>query len=150
MKGKTFVAVYLVLLRGDEVLLSLRENTGYADGQWSLVAGHQEVGEAATAAMIREALEEAGIIINKKDLIPIHIMHRNTNREAVDIFFECHQWENTPENKEQHKCGGLKFFSLQELPDNTLDFVKEAIKRGMEGDFFSEQGWEEKAVAGIN
>jgi 8-oxo-dGTP pyrophosphatase MutT (NUDIX family) len=132
------------------VLLSLRENTGYEDGKWCLIAGHQEEGEAATEAMIREALEEIGIIINRRDLKPIHIMHRNTNREGIDIFFECDRWENTPENKEQDKSGGLKFFSLQELPDNMVEYVKEAIKSGMEGDCYSELGWKERAIAGVD
>ncbi len=146
MKAMTFVAVYLVLMRDNQVLMSLRENTGYADGQWSLVAGHQEVGEAASSAMVREAYEEAGIVIDESDLIPIHIMHRKTNREAVDIFFECHVWENVLENKEPHKCGGLKFFSLGDFPENTLSYVKEAIEMGKEGKFFSEQGWKETLV----
>ena len=141
MKAVTFVAVYLVLIKDNKMLLSLRENTGYADGQWSLVAGHQEVGEAATTAMVREAYEEVGIIIKESDLTPFHIMHRKTDREAVDIFFECYEWENSPENKEPHKCGGLKFYSIDEFPENILSYVKEAIERGVEGDFYSEEGW---------
>ena len=42
VKLRSYVCVYLVLERDGKVLLSLRENTGYEDGKWSLVAGHAE------------------------------------------------------------------------------------------------------------
>jgi 8-oxo-dGTP diphosphatase len=141
MRGCTFVSVYLVLTKGDKVLLSLRKNTGYEDGKWSLVAGHKELGESATKAMIREAYEEVGIVIDEKDLIPVHVMHRKSGREGIDIFFRCETWENPPENKEPQKCGGVEFFEIDNLPENTLSYVKQALEMGEKGQFFSEQGW---------
>lgn len=38
-------AVYLIPRDGDKVLLSLRQNTGWKDGWYSLVAGRVEAGE---------------------------------------------------------------------------------------------------------
>ena len=70
IRFKTHAAVYLILKDNNEnVLLSLRKNTGYKDGFWGLVSGHIEKGEPASLAMAREAKEEANIIINQSDLI---------------------------------------------------------------------------------
>ena len=54
-------ASYVLLLRGPEVLLQRRQNTGYMDGFWVAgAAGHVEPGETARHAAVREAREELG------------------------------------------------------------------------------------------
>lgn len=133
------VNAYLVLRRGDEVLMALRKNTGYCDGLWSLVAGHVEDGEAASEGMAREAREEIGIEVG--ELRCIHIMHRRTDRLNVDVFFECWQWSGTIENKEPEKCGGLRFFKLDDLPEDAVEYNILAVKWGLNGQFYSELGW---------
>ena len=59
-------AAYVFLLRtgptGDEVLLQLRQNTGYMDAHWAAAtAGHIERGETAYDAAQRESAEELGL-----------------------------------------------------------------------------------------
>ena len=60
---KYICAVYLILIKGNQILLLKRVNTGYEDGKYSLVAGHMDGNETIKQAMIREAREEAGIAI---------------------------------------------------------------------------------------
>lgn len=82
-------AVYLIIRDNDKVLLSLRQNTGWKDGNYSLVAGHVDGGESALEAMCREAKEEAGITIQPDDLVFTHVMHRlnaDPDDEYVDFF----------------------------------------------------------------
>lgn len=135
------VNVYLILRQHDEILLSLRKNTGYCDDYYGLVAGHVEDGESATAAMIREAYEEAGIHMQPSSLKVVHIMHRQTNRLNIDIFFECHEWLGDIINRETDKCRALAFFSVRRLPVNLIDYIGNALQAIANDHFYSEQGW---------
>jgi 8-oxo-dGTP diphosphatase len=133
------VNAYLILKQDDKVLFQLRKNTGYCDGMWSLVAGHVEDGESATAAMIREAREEIGIEISQ--LKVVHVIHRKTNRLNVDLFFDCPSWQGTIKNLEPEKCEKLEFFSLDGLPSNIVDYNEVVLKSVSKGEFYSELGW---------
>lgn len=136
------VSTYLILQQEDKVLLGLRKNTGYNDGLWSLVAGHVEDGEPATAGMIREAHEEIGIKLSPQDLKVVHIMHRKSNRQNVDIFYTCSSWKGTPINLEPNKCEKIAFFSLNDLPSNLVEYNREVLGALQTGTFYSEQGWD--------
>lgn len=137
----TSVNVYLILRNGDEVLLHLRKATGYCDGFYGLVSGHVEDGEQATAAIIREAYEEAGIQIEPSGLKVVHVMHRQTNRFNMDLFFECSEWKGAITNQEPEKCSILAFFPLTELPPNTIGYIKDALEAIIIKRFYSERGW---------
>lgn len=134
------VNAYLILRKGNEVLLQLRKNTGYMDGMWSFVAGHVEDGESSTGGMLREAKEEIGIKVN--GLRVVHIMHRKTNRLNVDVFFEAWEWGGSIMNLEPKKCESLAFFPLEELPANMVEYNREALRDALSGRFYSEVGWE--------
>jgi 8-oxo-dGTP diphosphatase len=141
-RGSTSVSSYSILMREGKVLLGLRQNTGYADGMWSLPAGHVEEGEPASVAIVREAEEEIGVRIDPKNLKAIHIMHRQSNRFNIDIFFVCSHWEGEIENKEPQKCLQLSFFPLAELPENLIAYQRHALERLDDGLSFTEQGWD--------
>jgi len=135
------VNVYLILQKEDQILLQLRQNTGYLDHHWSLSAGHVEPGEAATTAMIREAQEELGIRIFSENLGVAHIMHRKTNRMNVDIFFSCKEWEGKPINAEPKKCKEIAFFPLKHLPSPLVEYNAFALQAWTQGQFYSEWGF---------
>lgn len=135
------LAVYLIVKKKDKTLLYLRQNTGYCDGMYSLIAGHVEKDESLTEAMIREAKEEAGIEITKKNLKPLCSMYRLSDSERVDFFFQLVDWEGTIENLEPHKCKELKFYDIDDMPENTIDYVKEAMSKSFKGECICEFGW---------
>lgn len=116
-------AAYVILRRGDEVLLQLRQNTGYMDDHWACAAaGHVEADESVFAAAVREAREELGVTISPDHLVPVTAMHRtHGNRRAiderVDFFFSCTEWEGTPHLVETDKAADLRWCRLDALPD---------------------------------
>lgn len=57
-RAKFISAVHLIFQKGNKILLSLRKNTGWEDGKYSVIAGHVRSNETSIKAMIREAKEE--------------------------------------------------------------------------------------------
>jgi 8-oxo-dGTP diphosphatase len=122
------VAVHLLLLREQEVLLLRRHNTGYEDGNYSVIAGHLDGNETATQAMVREAFEEAGIRVVPADLRFVHVMHRKEADERIDLFFTANRWQGEPEIREPEKCSELRWAALNTLPTNTVPYVRAALE----------------------
>jgi 8-oxo-dGTP pyrophosphatase MutT (NUDIX family) len=127
---RAVVAVHLLLLRGEEVLLLRRANTGYEDGNYSVIAGHLAGNETARQAMVREAMEEAGVRVAPADLRFVHVMHRKEAAEAderIDLFFVATRWQGEPEIREPEKCSELRWASLDALPPNMVQYVRAAL-----------------------
>jgi len=141
---KLIPAVYLFLIKDGKILLLRRFQTGYRDGSYSLPAGHLNGNESMRAALAREAKEEAGIDINPGDLEFALLMHRSAetnDHERTDIFFIAKEWQGTVNNAEPDKCDDLSWFLLDDLPQNTVDYVRVAIDCYSKGNKYCEFGW---------
>lgn len=146
-RHKIIPASYLVLMKDKSVLMLRRYNTGYEDGSYSLPAGHLDGEETFRQAMVREAEEEAGVVLNEKDLNIVHVMHRYALpnepnfRERIDIFITADKWNGEPQNLEPYKCDDLDWFSLDNLPANTIPFIKQALECIKKNIYYSEFGF---------
>lgn len=138
---KISVATHLILIKNNSILLQRRFNTGYEDGNYSVIAGHINDDESIREAMVREAKEEAGIIINIDDLQFLHVSHRKTTSEKIDFFFTTSKWTGTPLIAEPNKADDLDWFELNDLPVNTVDYIKSALEYIKNKSSFSEFGW---------
>jgi ADP-ribose pyrophosphatase YjhB (NUDIX family) len=132
---------HLILVKDGKILLLRRFNTGWSDGQYSVVAGHLDGNETFLQAMIREAKEEAGIELSQEDLEVVHVVHRKSNEERIDFFILAKRWKGEPRNMEPHKCDDLNWFEMDRLPDNTIPYIRQAIGCFRKGVFYSEHGW---------
>lgn len=107
-------------------------------------SGHVEKGESLRSALAREAMEEVGVAIKKEDLRLVHTMYRAAHDETgerADFFFVAGRWDGEPENKESDKCDEVAWFPLDHLPENTVEYLKSAIRAWIGGEILSEWGW---------
>lgn len=144
MRHTNIIASFLILFKQNQVLLSKRHNTGYHDGDYSVIAGHVESGETFTQAIIREAKEEAGILLDSNTLYVAHTQHRKSDFDSsqrVDVYFVAPTWSGKIENCEPEKCSALKWFNLNQLPKNMVPCVKQAIININNKIQYSEYGW---------
>lgn len=143
MRARFPVTVHLLFFRGEQVLLLRRFNTGYADGQYSVPAGHLEGGESVMAAAVREAQEEVGIKLDPDQLAFSTVMHRmegGIEDERVDFFVHVRHWQGEPFNAEPDKCDDLCWMDVQRLPDNMVPYVRRALANHLAGIRFDEFG----------
>ena len=133
--------VHLLLWQQDRLLLLRRQDTGYEDGNFSVVAGHVDGQETARQAMAREAREEAGLGIDPQDLRLCHVIHRRSEAERISFFFTTPRWQGEPRNCEPHKCSELGWHPQAALPPNMVPYVRHAIAQVARGVVYSEFGW---------
>lgn len=141
MRATFPVTVHLLFFRGDQVLLLRRFNTGYADGQYSVPAGHLDGGETVIAAARREGREETGVRIDGEDVAFSSVVHRKDGDERVDFFVHVRAWQGEPVNTEPEKCDELRWVSVNQLPANVIPYVRQAIHNHLTGISFNEFGW---------
>lgn len=135
------VTVQLLLEKDNKILFMKRKNTGYEDGKYGLPGGHVEKNEEIKNAMIRETKEEIGIDIKSEDLILCKVLNRkiNEDKEYIDFVFKTKKWLGTIQNCEENKCEKIEWIDKQEIPNNTIEFVKEILKN--QDDIYLPYGW---------
>ena len=128
-------ASYVFLLRdgeaGTEVLLQLRQNTGFMDAHWAAAAaGHVEKGETAYDAARREAAEEIGVTDVALEFVTAMQRTRGGEPidERIDFFFTARSWTGDPRIVEPEKCAELRWCALTDLPDPVVPHEKQVLE----------------------
>ena len=86
-----YIGVHLMLIQNGKLLLQERKG-GVLNGYYSPVSGHVDKGEGVIDALIREAKEEAGIILEKNDLkvnVIAHLLdapYKGTRADIMNYF----------------------------------------------------------------
>ena len=138
---KPLIGTYLMLIQDGKILLQKRRG-GYYDGKYSLVAGHTGKGETVIEAIIREAKEESNISLNPDNLEVKVVVHepntpyRGRTIDIINIFVFTDTYEGQIKNNEPKRCSELNFYPLDNLPAETLPYIKEAIKAFQTGKIY--------------
>ncbi|MFC7546880.1 NUDIX domain-containing protein [Plantactinospora sp. GCM10030261] len=147
------VDVFLMLIHGDRVLLALRRNTGYADGQWNLPSGKLEGDEDVLSAVIREAREEVGIrLARQAPRLVATVHHRGGPGHArvglaFTAAFEPHH-HGEPENAEPEKCAQIGWFPIADLPPDTNSYTAACVRAFLDRTPLLLDGWPASGGAG--
>src|SRR4030042_4404107 len=145
---KIIPASYLILIENGKILLSRRFNTGFQDRKYTMISGHLEGNENFRQCMKREAKEESNLDLNEDDMEIIHVMNRREMynpielRERVDVFIKAGRWQGEIRNMEPERCDDLSWFPLDNLPENTIPYIRHAIECIRKNIFYSEFGWD--------
>lgn len=141
MRATFPVTVHLFFFRDRQILLLRRFNTGFADGMYSVPAGHLDGDETVIAAAAREAREEVGVRLDADRIHYSQVMHRKDGDERVDFFVHVSAWEGEPVNAEPEKCDEIRWADMDELPGNTIPYIRRALHNHRSGIKFDEFGW---------
>ncbi len=137
------VAVFLILVRDGQVLLTRRQNTAWYDGSYDMASGHMEERESLADALCREAQEELGITVKPDDAAFVSVFHSffpDDGKEYMYFSFEVKRWEGEPKIGEPDKCDDVRWFALDDLPDNLTPGTRDLLKAYQSKLVFAESG----------
>lgn len=138
------VGVHLYLERDGKVLLGLRHHDSpFAPLEHHFLAGHCEQ-ESAVACLIREAREEAGLVIEAEDVELVHAVHvvdTPGTQPRLQLVFRAHRWAGEPRVLEPDKCLGWEWWPLDALPEPLVGYTRAALDGIRNGRLYTELGW---------
>ncbi len=80
----TRLAAYAVVVEEDRVLLSWWNGEGHSDPAWSLPGGGVDLPETTEEGVIREVLEETGLVVELTGLLCVDSHVRPPGRRRID------------------------------------------------------------------
>ena len=96
-------------------------------------------GENAYEALVREAKEELGIEVSVQDITDTFVVNRKNKSlpPYYDVYFEVSKYIGDIKINEPEKCSELVWCNPNNLPDDIIDFEKEAMENNANGIKFS-------------
>ncbi len=124
----------MIICKDNKILVQKRKGSKLWPGYYALPAGHIDKGENQYDALIREAQEELGIVINLKKIINSYVVLRRNYFEIngkvlepyIDYYFEIEEYEGIPKIIEEDRCDELIWVDINNLPEPFINY---------EGDF---------------
>ncbi len=123
----------------DDNKILLMKQTSENGGNFTLPGGTVEDNEFAKFSLIREVLEETGILVDINDLKLVHTLHKkkNTNTRIV-LYFKTNKWIGEPTSRELEKFNKVKWCDLDNLPKSMSVTVEHVLRRFNQGELYSE------------
>ena len=133
------------------LLLEYREHTLYLlqtkanGGGYTLPGGKIEGEEFAKEALVRETFEEAGIVVPKKNLELVHVMHKQLKSTTeIIFFFKSKNWKGDLVVGETDKFQDVVWFPNDEPPKRLPAVIQAAMEKIQRGKVYSQYPTKEK------
>ena len=129
-----------------QILLQLRQNTGYMDNMWDLGAGgHLDEGETMRQAAIRESKEELNIDVAEEDMEFVYLGSNFIPNKGIYncTYFKVNKFSGDLKANEPKRCREIRWFKLNDLPDNLIPMHRDTLNNYLNGKYYSEFGWED-------
>jgi 8-oxo-dGTP diphosphatase len=115
-------------------------------GSWSVPGGWLEAGETPEVAVVREVLEETGVVVEAAGRAGYTVTHRD-DRTNVTLFLRCKWVANAPRETEPDKCRDPQWMHWDEILDGRMLFLplQTWIDEGMGWGY----GWSPTGASGL-
>ncbi len=140
--ARPYIDCNVIFRRKGKIAFVKRQNTGWMDGRYGLPAGKVDTGEDYKTAAAREALEEAGVTVAKKDLVFAFVQHQHyPDMDWVTVYFEAVAWQGEPYNAEPEKASELIWLDADNLPAEVADPQRTALQCIANHEHYGTFGW---------
>ena len=142
-QGVTGAGIGILVLRGSEVLLGLRNSDPakadselHGEGSWTMPGGKIRLGESFEQAAERELVEETGVVPGALRVISLA---NDTAGEAhfVTIGLLCEHWQGEVTTREPEEITEWRWFDLHTLPPNLFPPSQKIVNNYLAGTFYT-------------
>lgn len=88
-------------------------------------------GEDMVSALVREALEETGVVIDPQDVfaaVTVHHRPPSGGNSRLGVFFEVRRWSGTPQIMEPDLCDAMGWFALEGgIPEQAVAYCRAGL-----------------------
>ena len=135
MKAIFRSAVHMIICKENKILVQKRKGSKLWPGYYALPAGHIDENENQYDALVREAQEELGIIIDPKKIINSYVVLRRNFFEIdgkqlepyIDYYYDIVEFSGEPKIMEENKCDELIWVDINNLPEPFVNYQGEFL-----------------------
>ncbi|MDO6686920.1 MULTISPECIES: 8-oxo-dGTP diphosphatase MutT [unclassified Agarivorans] len=126
-----------VIVDGERILLSLRNQAQHQGGKWEFPGGKIEDGELVVDALSRELEEELLIVVDKDSCKPlIRVEHDYGDKKVCLHVYTLTRYSGEPQGAEQQEIRWVNRNELVDLnfPEANEVILEEILKSGFSAD----------------
>ena len=135
MKAIFRSAVHMIICKENKILVQKRKGSKLWPGYYALPAGHIDENENQYDALVREAQEELGIIIDPEKIINSYVVLRRNFFEIdgkqlepyIDYYYDIVEFSGEPKIMEENKCDELIWVDINNLPEPFVNYQGEFL-----------------------
>ncbi len=132
--------VYLLVEKNEEILLIGRVDGSYVEGYFDLPNEQISIGESPALVASRRLAESIGLKVEPANLRHIHTVYTFRNEFEIYIFFSVNDWDGMVDISNLSGYDKLVWSNVDDLPPDTLPFIRWAITASRAGKTYSELG----------